>query len=233
MPRVHIIEDDAEISALLSTYLERREYDCVVSNSAEVAKSHDPASFDICVVDIMLPGQNGFEFCKWVRDRSNVPLIILSAEKGHANRIHGIELGADDYLEKPFIPRELLARVNALLRRSGGGDRPHTPGRIGFAGWVLDRANQKLHAPGALHVPLSSSEYQLMSLLIDAMPEPVSREGIGRTILGIDLDPEDRRVDILISRLRKKMAATDAQADFIRTVRTRGYQFCAEVEDLS
>ena len=231
MPRIHIIEDDAEISELLSTYLERRGHECVMSHSAEEAEAHDPSGFDLCVVDIMLPGRDGFSFCEWVRERSDVPLVILSAEKGDANRIHGIELGADDYLEKPFNPRELLARINALLRRSGGDARPRMPGRVAFAGWLLDRSNQKLHGPGAILVPLSSSEYQLISTLIAAMPDPVSRDVIGRTILGAELGPEDRRVDILVSRLRKKMTGIDAAADFIRTVRTRGYQFCADVED--
>jgi len=227
--KVHIIEDDAEISALLSTYLEQRGFTCLVSNSTEDAQNHTPESFDIFIVDIMLPGKSGFEFCKWVRETSDVPLIILSAEKGDTKRIHGIELGADDYLEKPFNPRELLARMSSLLRRSGGPQK-RVSGKVEFAGWMLDRPNQKLHGPGAIHVPLSSTEYALLLQLVDAMPDPVSREEIGKLVFSIDLDPEDRRVDILVSRLRKKMSMVDPKADFIRTMRNRGYQFCADMQ---
>ena len=105
-------------------------------------------------------------------------------------------------------------------------------GRIGFSGWVLDRSNQKLHSPGAIHVPLSATEYQLISTLAVAAPEPVSREAIGRSVLNVELGPEDRRVDILISRLRKKMTAVEPDVDFIRSVRNRGYQLCADIEKL-
>ncbi len=232
MLRAHIIEDDTEISSLLSAYLDGRGYECAVSQSAEMAQAHPPERYDILIVDIMLPGMDGLAFCQWVRQSSHVPIIILSAEKGDAKRIHGIELGADDYLEKPFNPRELLARMNALLRRSGSVTSAQATGRIGFCGWVLDRSNQKLHSPGAIHVPLSTTEYQLMSTLAAAAPEPVSREMIGRTILNVELGPEDRRVDILVSRLRKKMSTVQPDADFIRSVRNRGYQFCADIEKL-
>lgn len=232
MPKVHIVEDDAEISELLSTYLERRDFTCFVSGSAENARNFKPSEFDIFIVDIMLPGQNGLDFCQWVRRTSDVPLIILSAEKGDAKRIHGIETGADDYIEKPFNPRELLARISALLRRSAATYRAPSAGKVGFSGWLLDRTRQKLHGPDAIHLPLSSTEYQLLSALIAAIPEPVSREEIARNILNVDLSPEDRRVDILVSRLRKKIATLQPSADFIRTVRTRGYQFCADIQDV-
>ena len=177
----------------------------------------------------MLPGDDGLSFCRWLRERSELPVIILSAVKGDTERIIGIELGADDYLEKPFNPRELLARMNALLRRTKG-DVAATPagGQIQFSGWVLDRDRQKLHSPDALMVPLSSTEYQLMTTMISATPTPVTREDIARHVLGVEIGPEDRRVDILISRLRKKLVAADASADFIRTVRNKGYLFCAE-----
>ncbi|WP_406649860.1 response regulator transcription factor [Aliisedimentitalea scapharcae] len=232
LPRVHIIEDDAEISLLLSTYLDGRGFECQVSQSAEDAQTHAPDNFEILIVDIMLPGMNGLEFCQWVRETSNVPIIILSAEKGDRKRIHGIELGADDYLEKPFNPRELLARMNALLRRNTTVNRQHATGKIGFAGWVLDRTNQKLHSPLSILVPLSSTEYQLLLKLATDLPDPVSREEIGRSILNVELGPEDRRVDILVSRLRKKMSVAQPNADFIRTIRNRGYQFCAEIQDI-
>jgi len=233
LPRIHIVEDDAEISALLSTYLETRGFDCVVSGSAENGMAKGLDGFDLFIVDIMLPGQDGLYFCQWVRKTSAVPLIILSAEKGDAKRIHGIELGADDYLEKPFNPRELLARMNALLRRAGDKRGARLCGKVGFAGWVLDLSNQKLHSPNDMHVPLSSTEYQLIVELIGASPDPVSREEIGRRIFHMELGPEDRRVDILVSRLRKKISGVVASADFIKTVRNRGYLFAAELRKLS
>ena len=216
----------------MSTFLEGNGFDCTLSPDAETAQTHPVEQFDILVVDIMLPGQDGLSFCQWVRQGSDVPIVILSAEKGDAKRIHGIELGADDYLEKPFNPRELLARMNALLRRSGQDARRQITGRIGFSGWILDRNNQKLHSPDAIHVPLSATEYQLLSTLASSAPEPVAREVIGRSILNVELGPEDRRVDILVSRLRKKIASEQPDADFIRAVRNRGYQFCADIEQL-
>lgn len=229
MHRVHIIEDDPEISTLLSTYLGTRGFDCQVSESAEAGQTLPPGNFDILIIDIMLPGENGLSFCRWVRENSEVPIIILSAVKGHTERIIGIELGADDYLEKPFNPRELLARMNALIRRAKSTTaRTTPPGKSLFSGWVLDRLNQKLHAPGGIHAPLSSGEYSLISSLVDAAPNPITREELARIILGIDIGPEDRRVDILVSRLRKKLNALDPTADFIRTVRNQGYQFCAD-----
>jgi two-component system OmpR family response regulator len=229
LSRVHIVEDDPEISALLSTYLHSRGFTCVISGSAEAALHLSPEDFDIMVVDIMLPGDSGLSYCKRVREQSNVPLVILSAVKGDTERIIGIELGADDYLEKPFNPRELLARMNALLRRANGAAKPtaRTSGRIGFSGWILDHTNHKLHGPNAIHVPLSSTEYRLMTMLVSVAPAPVAREDIARSIIGIDLDPEDRRVDILVSRLRKKLMNTDPSGDFIRTIRNQGYHFAA------
>ena len=230
LSHVHIIEDDSEISSLLSTYLTARGFDCTVSGSAEQAQHLNPDQFDIFIVDIMLPGDDGLSFCRWLRERSELPVIILSAVKGDTERIIGIELGADDYLEKPFNPRELLARMNALLRRAKG-DAATTPaaGKICFSGWLLDFDRQKLHSPDALLVPLSSTEYQLMTMLISAAPLPVPRGDIARQVLSVDIGPEDRRVDILISRLRKKLAAVDRSADFIRTVRNKGYLFCADI----
>ena len=230
MPRVHIVEDDSEISDLLSTYLSGRGFDCRVSASAEAAQELAPKEFDIYVIDVMLPGQDGLSLCRWIRERSEVPVIILSAIKGDTERIIGLELGADDYLEKPFNPRELLARMNALLRRSKGpGERSMLTGQVRFSGWMLDCARQKLHSPAGMLVPLSSTEYQLITALISALPDPVSRDVIGRDIFGVELGPEDRRVDILISRLRKKLSAAAPDADFIKTVRNRGYQFSAPV----
>lgn len=232
MPLVHIVEDDSEISDLLSTYLSGRGFDCRVSASSEIAKTHSPAYFDVYVIDVMLPGEDGLSFCRWLRETSQVPIIILSAVKGDTDRIIGLELGADDYLEKPFNPRELLARMNALLRRSKGPVQRKAPtGQVRFADWCLDYTRQKLHSPAGLLVPLSSTEYRLITALVGAFPDPLSREVIGREIFGVELGPEDRRVDILVSRLRKKLFAADDEADFIKTVRNRGYQFCAQIGD--
>lgn len=232
MPLVHIVEDDSEISDLLSTYLSGRGFDCRVSASSEAAKARAPSEFDVFVVDVMLPGEDGLSLCRWLRERSQVPIIILSAIKGDTERIIGLELGADDYLEKPFNPRELLARMNALLRRTKGQPERKAPtGQIRFSGWGLDYTRQKLHSPAGLLVPLSSTEYRLITALVSALPEPLSREVIAREIFGVELGPEDRRVDILVSRLRKKLFAADAEADFIKTVRNRGYQFCAPIGD--
>ncbi|WP_350333645.1 response regulator transcription factor [Coralliovum pocilloporae] len=231
MRRVHVIEDDPEISSLLSEYLSERDFNCTVSGSVEEARTHSGDDFDILIIDIMLPGQSGLDYCKYVRQTSSVPIIILSAVKGDMERIIGIELGADDYLEKPFNPRELLARMNALLRRAQTEVSTQKPnGQIRFSGWSLDRARQQLHAPNAVLVPLSTRELSVLMELVHASPEPVSRDHISMLLDGIEVSPGDRRIDILVSRLRKKLMDTDPTADFIRSVRNEGYKFCAEFE---
>ena len=230
MQRIHIIEDDPEISSLLSSYLDARNFQCVVSESAEVAYRRGNVLFDLLIVDLMLPGESGLEFCKKVRTTSSVPIIILSAVKGDTERIIGLELGADDYMEKPFNPRELLARINALLRRTGPGERKTSAGKLSFEGWVLDLTNEQLHAPKNLLVPLSTREYAVLSILAQASPNPVSRDELAQLLIGHDIEPGDRRIDILVSRLRKKLTDVDRKAQFIRTVRNQGYKFCSEIE---
>ncbi|WP_319496252.1 response regulator transcription factor [uncultured Cohaesibacter sp.] len=230
MQRIHIIEDDPEISSLLSSYLDARNFQCVVSESAEVAYRRGNVLFDLLIVDLMLPGESGLDFCKKVRATSRIPIIILSAVKGDTERIIGLELGADDYMEKPFNPRELLARINALLRRTGPGERSATTGKLTFDGWLLDLTNEQLHAPGNLLVPLSTREYAVLSILVHASPNPVSRDELAQLLIGHDIEPGDRRIDILVSRLRKKITDVDSNAQFIRTVRNQGYKFCSEIE---
>nr|WP_321457055.1 response regulator transcription factor [uncultured Cohaesibacter sp.] len=230
MQRIHIIEDDPEISSLLSSYLQARNFQCVVSESAEVAYRRGNVLFDLLIVDIMLPGESGLEFCRKVRATSSIPIIILSAIKGDTERIIGLELGADDYMEKPFNPRELLARINALLRRVTTGERSTASGKLFFDGWVLDLTNEQLHAPNNLLIPLSTREYEVLSILVHASPNPVSRDELAQQLIGHDIEPGDRRIDILVSRLRKKLTDVDDKAQYIRTVRNQGYKFCSEIK---
>ncbi|WP_319414366.1 response regulator transcription factor [uncultured Cohaesibacter sp.] len=233
MQRIHIIEDDQEISSLLSSYLEARNFQCVVSPSAEAAYRRGNVLFDLMIVDLMLPGESGLDFCRKVRTTSRIPIIILSAVKGDTERIIGLELGADDYMEKPFNPRELLARINALLRRTGPVERKSSAGKITFDGWVLDLTNEQLHAPKNLLVPLSTREYSVLSILTKASPNPVSRDELAQLLIGHDIEPGDRRIDILVSRLRKKLMDVDGKAQFIKTVRNQGYKFCSKIETIN
>jgi two-component system OmpR family response regulator len=230
--RIHIIEDDPEISALLSSYLTERQFDCTVSASAEEAYQHAADLFDLMIVDVMLPGDSGLEVCRHIRQMSDIPIIILSAVKGDTERIIGIELGADDYIEKPFNPRELLARINALLRRTGSQQAKASSGKLQFSGWVLDLSAEQLHAPGNLLVPLSTREYSVLAILARTSPNPVSRDDLAQLLIGQDIEPGDRRIDILVSRLRKKLFDIDKDADFIRTVRNQGYKFCSDITPL-
>ncbi len=232
---IYVVDDDAEIRSLLRSYLERNQY---VVRTAEDGESLLRAlrageSASLVVLDIMLPGMDGFEVCRKLRTFSQVPVIMLTANSDEMDRIVGLELGADDYLAKPFNPRELLARIKAILRRSDA--QPDTadaqPGRyLKFAGFELDCAARELCGPGGEKLPLSGAEYDLLRLLLDHAGEVLSRDLIADATRGRDNLPMDRFIDVQISRLRQSLHDDARAPQLIKTVRGQGYVLAASVE---
>jgi two-component system OmpR family response regulator len=180
----------------------------------------------------MMPGEDGLTLCRRVRATSSLPIIMLTAMGEDTDRIVGLEMGADDYLPKPFNPRELLARIRAVLRRAGG-DAPETPEENGglrtFDGWSLDLAKRELRAPDGTLVPLTAGEYDLLAVIVERPGRVLSRDQLLDLTRGRDAVPFDRSVDVQISRLRRKLEPDPKEPQIIKTVRGGGYVFACEV----
>ena len=221
-PRVLIIDDDEGLNALLTEYLGRLGFTVRSANHPEAglrALTADPP--DLLILDIMLPEMDGLAVCRKVRESSRVPIVMLTARGDVADRIQGLELGADDYLPKPFEPRELVARVQAVLRRGSKEDDPET---IQIGTLRVNSTNRSAEIHGR-PLALTPAEFELLGFLIRNRGRVVSRERTLDGTRGIDWDAYDRSVDVLISRLRQKLGDDPKQSTFIRTVRGVGYSF--------
>ncbi len=228
-----VVDDDPEIRHLLQTYLEKNGYR--VSTAAEgggMWQMLERGRVDLIVLDLMLPGVDGMELCRTLRVRSRIPVIMLTARGDEMDRILGLEMGADDYLPKPFSARELLARIKVILRRVR--DMPidplaDAPERLAFSGWTLDTRTQHLHSPDALVVPLSSAEYRLLHVLLTHPNRALTRDQLLDLTQGRESGPYDRSIDVLIGRLRKHLGDDAKQPNLIKTVRGRGYLLASKV----
>ncbi len=228
-----IVEDDPALRVLLGRRLQENGFKAAMAQSApEAWRVLKEMSVDLILLDIMLPGTSGLDICKAIRRESDIPIIILSARSEETDRILGLELGADDYVPKPFSTKELIARIRAVLRR-GSPDwvqTRETQGTMRFEGWVLDTRKHELTAPSGALVELSGAEYALLVVLLDNAQRVIGRERLlelSRTRLG---DSSDRSIDVLISRLRRKLSQAEAGKDLIRTIRGVGYMMTAAVE---
>jgi two-component system OmpR family response regulator len=187
--------------------------------------------FDLVVLDIMLPGEDGLSLCRRIRAQSALPVIMLTAVAEETDRIVGLEMGADDYLVKPFNPRELLARIKEVLRRTGGDARVRdTGGRVfSFAGWRVDLAKRELTSPDGVLVPLTGGEFDLLAAFVEHPQRVLSRDFLLDHAKGRDAQPFDRSIDVQLSRLRRKIEADPRDPQFIKTVRSGGYIFTQPV----
>jgi len=231
-PHILVIDDDREIRDLLARFLERHHFRVTAVRDAREARRIWPTmTFQMVVLDLMLPGEGGLDFARWLRGESDVPLVMLTALGEENDRIIGLELGADDYLAKPFNPRELLARLRAVLRRVGevGETRESGAKTLLFAGWVLESARRRLLDPTGAEVPLTGGEYDLLVALLDRANKVVTREMLLDLLRGRQAGPFDRAIDVAISRLRRKLADNGRHAQLIKTVRGGGYVLAAEV----
>jgi len=234
-PEAHIlvVDDDAQIRQLAAKLL--REYGHRVSvarDGREMWQALEKAAIDLVLLDIMLPGGNGLDLCRELRTRTQLPIIMVTALGSDTDRIVGLEIGADDYLAKPFNPRELLARINAVLRRSQGAvvEGPRRRGHLlTFDGWMLDTRRRELTNPDGIIVDLSTGEYDLLQTFLDFPQRVLSRDQLMDSAKNRVATGYDRAIDIQVSRLRKKLDASEDGQAMIKTVRGTGYMFVPAV----
>ena len=232
---VLIVDDDAEIRTLAAKFLRAHGHRVTaVRDGREMWPTLKSAGVDLIVLDVMLPGSNGLDLCREIRKTSRIPIIMLTALGADTDRIVGLELGADDYLAKPFNPRELLARVNAVLRRARtSGDRPETAKtgtQLMFEGWTLDLLRRELINPHGVVVDLSTGEYDMLLTFLEAPQRVLTREQLldgakNRVATGFD-----RVIDVQVSRLRRKLEADEDSQAMIKTIRGAGYMFVPAVQ---
>jgi two-component system OmpR family response regulator len=232
-PQIALVEDDDEIRDLVSRLLTREGmsvHPCRTTAEFDALLSQRPV--DLAIVDIMLPGEDGLSLCRRMRAIGDLPMLIVSARSDDVDRIIGLEIGADDYLPKPFNPRELVARVRALLRRSRGSDGMIAPPggqRYNFAGWAWDVDARRLVSPGDVAVELTGGEHDLLHCLVTHPQRVLSREQLLDWTRGREAAPFDRTIDVQLGRLRKKLAVHPESEALIKTVRGGGYVFVASV----
>jgi two-component system, OmpR family, response regulator len=230
-----IVEDDLEISRLVAEFMQREgfEVECVGDGKAMDAALQRIRP-DLLILDLMLPGEDGLSICRRLRANDDIPILMLTAKSDEIDRVVGLEMGADDYLAKPFGPRELLARVRAILRRSNGEPRKPVVRRYAFDRFVLDmdtRSVELTEADSALQ--LTSAEFDLLGCFVQRSRRVLSRDQILDWTRGRSAEPFDRTVDMLISRLRKKLDLASPGSNLITTVRNGGYLFTAVVKQVS
>jgi two-component system OmpR family response regulator len=231
-----VVDDDAEIRKLLGEYLQRNGYRVTLATDGrEMRRALEAGRPDIVVLDLMLPGDSGLTLCRDLRAgaNANLPVIMLTARAEEVDRIVGLEMGADDYLAKPFSPRELLARIKSILRRTRGqaparGD-PH---RLRFAGWTFDLAARQLVAPDGVVVALSGAEFRLLQVFVEHPNRVLDRNQLMDLTVGRDGAPFDRSIDVQVSRLRVRLRDDAREPRVIKTVRSEGYVLAAAVERL-
>lgn len=231
-----VVDDDPEIRQLLKQYLEKNGYQVsAVGEGGGMWTTLGRTRVDLIVLDLMLPGVDGLDLCRDLRARSKVPVIMLTARGDEMDRVLGLEMGADDYLAKPFSARELLARIKVVLRRVR--DLPldilaDAPGRLTFAGWTLDTRTQYLTSPEGLVVPLSQAEFRLLQTFLIHPNRVLSRDQLLDLTQGREARPFDRSIDVLIGRLRKHLGDDAREPSLIKTVRGLGYSLAARVSSI-
>lgn len=230
-PTIVLVEDDPPLRTLTARALQEHGYLVRPASSApEMWLAFEGSPVDLVLLDIMLPGTNGIDLCRQIRRKSDVPIIFISARASEADRVVGLELGADDYLPKPFSTRELIARIRAVLRRVGAErqDSEQREKEAIFDGWVVNFPRRELRSPNGATVELTGAEFDLLSSFISHPQRVIARERLielSRTRLG---DSSDRSIDVLVSRLRRKLTIGGKAAP-ITTVRGIGYMFKVEV----
>ncbi|MEE8394224.1 MAG: response regulator [Rhodospirillales bacterium] len=233
-PHILIVDDDREIRDLLARFLgDHGLRASCAADGREMRRALNDGAIDLIVLDLMLPGEDGLTLCRDLRAVSDIPVIMLTAMGEETDRIVGLEMGADDYLPKPFNPRELVARIKSVLRRAEGLPRRRADEDarvISFSGWRLDMDKRELISPDRVMVPLSGGEYALLVAFVAHPQRVLSRDQLLDLARGREAQPFDRSVDIQVSRLRRKIEEDPKRPRIIKTVRGGGYMFSANVE---
>jgi two-component system OmpR family response regulator len=232
-PHILFVEDDPDIRSLVADFLERNGYRVsVAKDGRDMDRLLGVSRIDLLILDIMLPKEDGLSLCRRVRANSHVPIIMLTARASEVDRVVGLEIGADDYLTKPFGTHELLARIRALLRRVQSVTlTPQARQRslLLFAGWKLDVGTRRLTSADGAQVPLTGGEFELLAAFCDRPNRVLTRDQLLDLTRGRNPGVFDRSIDIQVSRLRRKIEADPKDPMLIQTVRSGGYIFTAEV----
>ncbi len=230
-PHILVVDDDREIRDLLARFLgDHGHRVTTAADGREMRRVLSEWGIDLVVLDLMLPGEDGLELCRNLRAESDIPVIMLTAMGEETDRIVGLEMGADDYLPKPFSPRELLARIKAVLRRAEGRSGVEAASVLCFAGWSLDVDSRELTSPDGVVVPLSGGEFDLLRAFVTHPKRVLSRDQLLDLARGREAQPFDRSIDVQVSRLRRKIEADPKEPALIKTVRSGGYMFTPAVE---
>lgn len=232
--RILVVDDDAQLRQLVTKLLRSEGYRATaVSGGREMLELLRTAEVDLIVLDVMLPGLSGIDLCRTIRQTSSIPVLMLTARSEEADRVLGLEMGADDYLTKPFGSRELLARIRALLRRANAPPNSAKSGAgssLKFDGWIVDTLRRQLTNPDGVVIDVSSGEYDLLLAFLEAPQRVLTREQLLEMARSRTAVPGfDRSIDVQISRLRRKMGGDEAEG-MIKTVRGAGYMFVADVK---
>jgi two-component system, OmpR family, response regulator len=232
-PAILLVEDDSALRMVTARALRESGYAVrTAATGAEMLVMLEAEPAELVVLDIMQPGTNGIELFRKVRRQSDVPIIFASARASDEDRVLGLELGADDYIAKPYNPRELIARIGAVLRRSGAGTTAgERADEVEFNGWRLSLLRRELHAPGGEMVNLTGAEFDLLAAFINQRQRVLGRERLIELSRTREGDSSDRSIDVLVSRLRRKLSVSGSIPPIV-TVRGVGYMFRADVRRL-
>ena len=228
-----IVDDDAEIRSLLSQYLAKNGLRVMAAADGRgMWQALDAGRIDLIVLDLMRPGDAGLTLCRDLRAKSDIPVIMLTARGEETDRIVGLEMGADDYLAKPFSARELLARIKAILRRARSlpeNLQPDSARHIRFADWVLDIAHRHIISAANVVTPLSGAEYRLLRIFLSHPNRVLNRDQLVDLTQGKEAEPLDRSIDVQVSRLRNRLGDDPREPRLIKTVRGEGYVLAVDV----
>ena len=226
--RILVVDDDSELRHLIKEYLQKNGFNVDTVESGETMDGYlDNSKADLIILDLMLPGEHGLSIAQRLKKQMEIPIIIVSAQGDDVDRIVGLEIGADDYLAKPFNPRELLARVRAVLRRSSASvafGNIETD-KITFGEFEVDISAHRL-TRGPDVIPLTSGEFDLLSILVKTPNKVLDRDRILDLLTGAERSPFDRSIDVRITRLRAKIEVDPANPLYIKTIWGKGYMFC-------
>lgn len=233
MDHILIVDDDRDIRDLLSEYLQKQGYrTSVAADGRAMRNMMSRADPDLIILDLMLPGEDGLMLCREIRAKSDTPILMLTARGDEVDRIVGLEMGADDYLAKPFSPRELVARIKSILRRSRAlpaNLKPDQAKLFHFAGWTLDIKTRNLLSPEGVSIALSGTDFKLLRIFLDHPNRVLNRDQLIDLTQSRDAGPFDRSIDLQVSRLRRRLNDPPKEPAIIKTARGEGYVFAAEV----
>jgi two-component system OmpR family response regulator len=233
MDHILIVDDDRDIRDLLSEYLHKQGYRISVAADGRAMRSMMSRTVpDLIILDLMLPGEDGLVLCREIRAQSDIPILMLTARSDEVDRIVGLEMGADDYLAKPFSPRELVARIKSILRRSRAlpsNLKPDQAKLFHFAGWTLDISTRNLLSPDGISIALSGTDFKLLRIFLDHPNRVLNRDQLIDLTQSRDAGPFDRSIDLQVSRLRRRLNDPPKDPAIIKTARGEGYVLAAEV----